>query len=43
MLMWTEEGTVFTAVQLEEMCREAGFSQFRWLEAPGPSPILVAS
>lgn len=43
MLMWTEEGTVFTAVQLEDMCREAGFSQFRWLEAPGPSPILVAS
>lgn len=42
MLMWTEEGTVFTAEQLESMCREAGFSHCRWVQVPAPSPILVA-
>lgn len=42
MLMWTEEGTVFTASQLEEMCGQAGFTRCQWLSAPSPSPILVA-
>ena len=42
MLMWTEQGTVFTASQLEEMCTQAGFSRCQWLEAPSPFPVLVA-
>lgn len=43
MLMHTEDGTVFTRAQLEEMGREAGFAHFEWLNAPSPYPILVAS
>ncbi|MBN9414329.1 hypothetical protein ABS71_01250 [bacterium SCN 62-11] len=42
MLMWTEDGTVFTRTQLEEMSTEAGFSRFEWLEVPGPYPVLLA-
>lgn len=43
MLMWTQEGTVFTASQLEAMGREAGFSGFEWVPIPGPSPVLIAT
>lgn len=42
MLMWTEDGTVFSAAQMEEMGREAGFSRFEWLSVPGPYPVLLA-
>lgn len=42
MLMWTQEGTVFTAAQMEEMGREAGFTRFEWLSVPSPSPVLLA-
>jgi len=42
MLMWTQEGTVFTVAQLEEMGREAGFTRFEWLSVPSPSPVLLA-
>lgn len=42
MLMWTEEGTVFTRTQLEEMCKEAGFVRFEWLAVPNPQPVLLA-
>ena len=42
MLMWTEEGTVFTKAQMEEMGREAGFTRFEWLTVPSPYPILLA-
>lgn len=42
MLMWTEEGTVFSAAQMEEMGREAGFTRFEWLTVPGPYPVLLA-
>lgn len=42
MLMWTEEGAVFDRSQLEEMCAEAGFSRWEWLDTPSPSPILLA-
>jgi ubiquinone/menaquinone biosynthesis C-methylase UbiE len=41
MLMWTQEGTVFSRVQLEEMGREAGFSRFEWLTVPNPQPVLL--
>jgi SAM-dependent methyltransferase len=42
MLMWTEDGTVFTRSQLEEMGREAGFVRFEWVQVPGPYPVLLA-
>ena len=42
MLRWTQEGTVFTAAQLEKMAREAGFTRFEWLSVPSPSPVLLA-
>lgn len=41
MLMWTQDGTVFTRNQLEEMGREAGFSRFEWLTVPNPQPVLL--
>ena len=41
MLMWTQEGTVFTRAQLEEMGREAGFTRFEWLTVPNPQPVLL--
>ncbi|MBS2037134.1 methyltransferase domain-containing protein [bacterium] len=41
MLMWTQDGTVFTRAQLEEMGREAGFTRFEWLTVPNPQPVLL--
>lgn len=43
MLMHTQDGTVFSRSQLEEMCRQAGFTKFEWLTVPSPYPVLVAS
>ncbi len=42
MLMHTEEGNVFSGPELEQMCRQAGFTQLEWFQAPAPSPILLA-
>ncbi|MFN8607939.1 MAG: methyltransferase [Vulcanimicrobiota bacterium] len=41
MLMWTQDGTVFTRHQLEQMGREAGFTRFEWLTVPNPQPVLL--
>jgi SAM-dependent methyltransferase len=42
MLMLTEKGDVYTASQLEDMVRQAGFGEVGWLEVPAPYPLLVA-
>ncbi len=42
MLMWTQDGTVFSKAQLEEMGRESGFIRFEWLTVPNPQPVLLA-
>lgn len=42
MLMNTHHGTVYTASELEQMMKQAGFSQNEWLQAPAPFPLLLA-
>lgn len=42
MLMFTENGLVFTASEMEELCREAGLEIERWVKGPGQYPVLVA-
>jgi ubiquinone/menaquinone biosynthesis C-methylase UbiE len=41
MLLFTQEGRVFSAPELESMLLEAGFTRYEWLATPSPSPILI--
>lgn len=41
MLLFTQEGRVFSGPELESMLLEAGFQRFEWLATPSPSPILL--
>jgi SAM-dependent methyltransferase len=43
MLVHTDEGDTFTFGQLSAWLREAGFVDPRKLEAPGPSPLVLAT
>jgi ubiquinone/menaquinone biosynthesis C-methylase UbiE len=43
MLVNTEEGDTFTLAQYRQWLEAAGFHQVRTLEAPSPSPLIVAS
>jgi 3-hydroxy-5-methyl-1-naphthoate 3-O-methyltransferase len=43
MLVHTQEGDVFTFPQLATWLREAGFKDARKLEAPAPSPLILAT
>lgn len=42
MLVNTEEGDTFTFNEISEWLREAGFGEVGRLEAPSPSPLIVA-
>ena len=42
MLVATEHGDVFSFAQMGAWLREVGFENIRTLEAPGPSPLLLA-
>jgi ubiquinone/menaquinone biosynthesis C-methylase UbiE len=42
MLVHTEAGDVFTFAEMSEWLRAAGFTDVRQVEAPSPSPLLVA-
>jgi SAM-dependent methyltransferase len=43
MLMFTRNGLVFTAREMEELCKEAGFQQMRWIPGPGEYPVLLVT
>jgi ubiquinone/menaquinone biosynthesis C-methylase UbiE len=43
MLVNTDEGDTFTFAELSQWLREAGFENPRTLDAPGPSPLLLAT
>jgi len=43
MLVATEEGDTFTFGEISEWLREAGFTDARLLEAPAPSPLILAT
>ncbi len=43
MLVHTEEGDTFTFPEIREWLREAGFQRPRFLEAPAPSPLILAT
>lgn len=43
MLVHTHEGDVFTFPQISGWLREAGFKDARKLEAPAPSPLILAT
>ncbi len=42
MLVNTEDGDTFTVIEYRQWLEEAGFTGFRTLEAPSPSPLIVA-
>ena len=42
MLVNSTEGNTFTIVEFREWLKEAGFSGMSLIEAPGPSPLIVA-
>jgi 2-polyprenyl-3-methyl-5-hydroxy-6-metoxy-1,4-benzoquinol methylase len=43
MLVHTEAGDTFTFGEITKWLREAGFVNPRWLEAPAPSPLILAT
>lgn len=43
MLVNTEDGDTFTFPEIKRWLTDAGFGQVRRLEAPGPSPLTIAS
>jgi ubiquinone/menaquinone biosynthesis C-methylase UbiE len=43
MLVNTEKGDTFSFNQIKEWLKEAGFKRVRKLEAPGPSPLILAT
>ncbi|HEY2589692.1 MAG TPA: class I SAM-dependent methyltransferase [Tepidisphaeraceae bacterium] len=43
MLVHTHDGDVFTFPQISSWLREAGFKDVRQLEAPAPSPLILAT
>lgn len=42
MLMFTENGCVFSAAELETLVGRAGFGEFHWVDGPGQYPVLLA-
>lgn len=42
MLVHTEEGDTFTMSEYQQWLEEAGFGEFEAIEAPSPSPLMVA-
>jgi ubiquinone/menaquinone biosynthesis C-methylase UbiE len=43
MLLHTEEGDVFTLSQYRKWLKEAGFGKVSTIEAPSPSPLILAT
>lgn len=43
MLINTDEGDTFTFAEMSQWLRETGFCNARQLEAPGPSPLILAT
>jgi 3-hydroxy-5-methyl-1-naphthoate 3-O-methyltransferase len=43
MLVHTTEGDTFTFAEFDAWLREAGFRDARLLEAPAPSPLVLAT
>jgi hypothetical protein len=43
MVINTEEGDTFTFAEISSWLREAGFTNVRQLEAPAPSPLILAT
>ena len=43
MLLNTEHGNVFTMRQYREWLKDAGFRKVTTIEAPGPSPLILAA
>jgi len=43
MLVNTDDGDVFTLKQVTGWLTEAGFKDVRTLEAPAPSPLILAT
>jgi hypothetical protein len=43
MLLHTEAGDTFTFSEIAQWLREAGFTNARLLEAPAPSPLILAT
>jgi SAM-dependent methyltransferase len=43
MLVNTDEGDTFSFEEISGWLREAGFAEMRLLEAPGPSPLVLAT
>ena len=43
MLLHTAEGDTFTFAEIADWLREAGFANPRLLEAPAPSPLVLAT
>jgi ubiquinone/menaquinone biosynthesis C-methylase UbiE len=43
MLVFTEQGDTFTFAEMSQWLTEAGFTMPRTLEAPGPSPLILAT
>ena len=42
MLMFTENGLVFDAEEMEQLCREAKYEDLQWVKGPGKYPVLLA-
>jgi len=43
MLVNTEKGDTFSFNEIKNWLEDAGFKRVRKLEAPGPSPIILAT
>jgi hypothetical protein len=43
MLVNTDEGDTYTLEEISGWLTEAGFIKVRTLEAPGPSPLILAT
>jgi hypothetical protein len=43
MLVNTEKGDTFSFKEIKEWLEDAGFTKVRKLEAPGPSPLILAT
>lgn len=43
MLVFTEQGDTFTFPEISGWLKEAGFTEIRTVESPGPSPLILAT
>ena len=43
MLVNTEQGDTFTVPEISSWLKDAGFTDIRTVESPGPSPLILAT